>query len=52
MPTQAIAASIWAGLHGMAMLMLDKRLPADEGATSQPRLVEAMLQIFKEGWKD
>jgi AcrR family transcriptional regulator len=50
MPAIAIAAGNWAALHGLAMLLLDKRLSEAGPAGGADALLAALRKLLREGW--
>jgi hypothetical protein len=47
LPAMAIAAFNWAALHGLSMLLLDKRLDED----SSKALLGALRKVLCQGWQ-
>lgn len=50
LPAIAIAASNWAALHGLSMLLLDHRLDEDGPVGGSRALAAALRTIQREGW--
>jgi AcrR family transcriptional regulator len=50
LPAIAIAASNWAALHGLAMLLLDRRLEEDGPAGGSDALFSALRLVLRQGW--
>jgi AcrR family transcriptional regulator len=50
LPAIAIAASNWAPLHGLAMLLLDRLLEEDGAAGGSTALLSALRLVQREGW--
>lgn len=50
LPAIAIAASNWAALHGLAMLLLDNRLEDGGSAGGSKALLSALRLVLREGW--
>lgn len=49
-PAICLAAVNWAALHGMAMLLLDKRLEENGAAGGGAALLDALDTVLEQGW--